>query len=67
MVLGKHETTRKKKGVEEKTQTSSENAETEEENDATQIAAQTGLVWAIDGNLAGLVFLLRLPYYHHVF
>lgn len=46
--------------------TSSDNAKTEEENDATQITTQTGLVGAIDGYDGCFTFFLCLSDYHYV-
>lgn len=46
--------------------TSSDNAKTEEENDATQITTQTGLVGAIDGYDGCFTFFLWLSDYHYV-
>lgn len=47
--------------------TSSDNAQAEEENDATQVATQSGLVRAIHSNHAWVPFSLCRSDYHYVF
>lgn len=46
--------------------TSSDNAKTKEENDATQVTAQAGFVWAIYGNHTWVAFFLWLCDDYHI-